>query len=85
MFKAEIAKSTAIPLLTLGVIKVKYFSCYKYLGIVLDIELSDDKDIQRQMQYQYEAVNKLRANFSRCSNAVKNVLIRSFCWSMYAS
>jgi len=55
------------------------------LGIVLDIELSDDKDIQRQMRYQHEAVNRLRASFSRCSNAVKNVLIRSFCRSMYAS
>jgi len=82
--KVKSAKSTAFPLLTLGVLKVKSVSRYKYLGIVL-IELSDDKDIQRQMRYQYEAVNKLRASFSRCSNAVKNVLIRSFCRSMYAS
>jgi len=57
-------KSTAIPLLTLRVLKEKSVSCYKYLGIVLDIELSDDKDIERQMRYQYEAVNKLRASFS---------------------
>ena len=64
MFKAKSAKSTAIPSLTLGVLKVKSVSCYKYLRIVLDIELSDDKDIQRQMGYQYEAVNKLRASFS---------------------
>jgi len=64
MFKAKSAKSMAIPLLTLGVLKVKYVSCYKYLGIVFDIELSDDKDIQRQIRYQYEAVNKQRASFS---------------------
>jgi len=43
--------STAIPLLTLGVLKVKSVSCYKYFEIVLDIELSDDKDIQRQILY----------------------------------
>jgi len=55
------------------------------LGIVSDIELSDDKGIQRQMRYQYKAVDKLRASFTRCSNAVKNVLIGSFCRSMYAS
>jgi len=91
MFKAKSARSTAIPLLTLGVLKVKSVSCYKYVGIVLDIELSDDKDIQRQMRYQYEAVNKLRASFSRCSNVVNvpdvrtHALIRSFCRSMYAS
>jgi len=49
MFKAKSANSTSIPLLTLDVQKVQSVSCYKYLGIVLDIELSDDKDIQRQM------------------------------------
>ena len=41
--------------------------------------------LQRQMQYQYEAMNKLRASFSRCLNAVKNVFIHSFYRSMYAS
>jgi len=54
-------------------------------GIVLDTELSDDKDIQRQLRYQYCAANKLRASFSRCSKAVKNVLFRSFCTPMYTS
>jgi len=44
---------------------------YKYLGAVLNTEFSDDKDIQRQLQYQYCAANKLRTFFSRCSNAVK--------------
>jgi len=51
---------------------------YKYLGIVLDTELSDDKGIQRQLRYQYSAANKLRASFSRCSQPVKKVLFRSF-------
>jgi len=32
------------------------------LGIVLHIEFSDDKDIQRQLQYQYYAV--MRASLS---------------------
>jgi len=69
--RLRVQESTAILLLTLSVLKVKYISRYKYLGIVLDIELSDDKDIQRQMRYQYEAVNKRRVSFSRCSNPVK--------------
>ena len=46
---------------------------------MLDTELSDDKDIQRQLRYQYCVAKKLRASFPRCSNAVKNVLFRSFC------
>jgi len=81
--KAKTAKSTVIQLLALGVLRVTYVSYYKYLGIVLDIELSDDKDIQRQLRYQYYAV--MRASFFRCSNAVKNVLFRSFYSSIYAS
>ena len=73
------------PVAGTGCTEVKSVSCYKYLGIVLDIELSDDKDIQRQMRYQYEAVNKLQASFFRHSNAVKSALIRSFCRSMFVS
>jgi len=57
----------------------------KYLGVALVTELSDDKDIQRQLRYQYGAANKLRSSSSRCSNAVKNLLFRSFCTPMYAS
>jgi len=72
-------------LLTLDVERVKFVSHYKYLGIVLDIELWDDKDIQKQLRYQYYAINKTRASFSRCSNTVKNALFHSFCTSMYAS
>jgi len=84
-FKAKSAKSTVIPLLTLDGQNVKSVKSYKYLGIVLDTELSDDKDIQIQLRYQYCAANKLRASFSRCLNAVRNVLFRSFCTPMYAS
>ena len=84
-FKAKSARSTATPVLKLGGQFVNSVDQYKYLGIVLDTELSDDKDIQRQLRYQYCAANKLRASFSRCSNAVKNVLFCSVCASMYAS
>jgi len=42
-FKAKTAKSTVIPLLTIGGKSLKYVSRYKYLRIVLDTEISDDK------------------------------------------
>jgi len=48
-FKAKNEKSTATPLLTLGGQNVKSVNQYEYLGIVLDTELSDDKDIHRQL------------------------------------
>ena len=84
-FTTKSAKSTATPLLSLGGQNVKPVNHYKYLGIVLDTELSDDKDIQRQLRYQYCAASKLRASFFRCPNAVKIVHFRSFCTPMYAS
>ena len=68
--KAKSARSTATPVLKLGCQYVNSVDQYKYLGILLDTELSDDKDIQRQLRYQYCAANKLRASFSHCSNAV---------------
>ena len=74
-FKAKSAKGIATPLLKLGGQYAKSVDQYKYLGIVLDIEHSDEKDIQRQLRCQYCAANKLRASFSRCSNAVKKVSI----------
>ena len=46
-FNAKSAKSTVTPLLALGGQNVKPVDQYKYLEIVLDTELSDDKDIQR--------------------------------------
>ena len=79
------SNATKSLVLKLGGQYVKSVDQYKYLGIVLDTEVSDNKDIQRQLQYQYFAANKLRASFSRCSNLVKNVLSRSFCTPMYAS
>ena len=50
-FKAKSARSTVTPVLKLGGQYVNSVDQYKYLGIVLDTELSDDKDIQRQLRY----------------------------------
>jgi len=69
----------AIPLLTLDGQNVKLVNHYEYLQIILNNELSDDKDFERQLRHQYCAANNLRA-FSQCSNAVKNVIFRSFCY-----
>jgi len=50
-FKAKSAKSTATPVLKLGGQYITSVDQYKYMGILLDTELSDDKDIQRQLRY----------------------------------
>ena len=71
VFKVKSAKSTVSTLLTLGGQNVKSVNQYKYLGVVLNTGLWNDKDIQRQLRYQYCAANKLRDSVSGCSNAVK--------------
>jgi len=78
-FKAMSAKSTVTPLLTLGGSSVKSVNHYKYLGVVLDTELPDDKDIQRQLRYQYCAAKKVASLFSFA--AVENNSMR-FCISL---
>ena len=57
---------------------LKSVNQYKYLGAVLDIEPSDDTDIQRQLRSKILCSKQAASLFSRCSNAVKNVLFRSF-------
>jgi len=44
--------------MTLGGQNVKSVDLCKYLGIVLDTELSDDKDIQRQLRYSANIVQQ---------------------------
>jgi len=42
---------------------LKSVNHYKYLGAVLNTELSDYKNVQRKLRYRYCAANKLRASF----------------------
>jgi len=68
-FKAKSAKSTVTPLLKLGGQNVKSVNQYNYLGIVLDTQLSDDKDIETtaiSTLCSKQAVSRLFAMF-KCS------------------
>ena len=69
--RPRVQKSWSLHYWQMGGQNVKSVNHYKYLGVVLDTALSDDKDIQRQLRYQYCAANKLRSSFSRCSIALK--------------
>jgi len=82
-FKAKSAKSTVTPLLTMVGQNVQYVNHYKYLGVILDTEMTktfrDNCDINTVQKTSNEPL------FPRCSNAVKSVLFHSFCTSTYAS
>jgi len=49
-FKAKNVKSTVTHYWHMGGKNLKSVDQYKYLGAALDTELSDDKDIQRQLR-----------------------------------
>ena len=64
--------------------KIIFVKKVKYLGVLLENNLKDDIDINRQVRSFYYIANKLKTRFSKCSTFVKNVLFRSFCYSVYA-
>ena len=63
---------------------LKSINHYKYLGAVLDSELSDDRHSETTA-IKILCSKQAASLFSRGSNAVKNVLFRSFCKPKYAS
>ena len=57
----------------------------KYLGHILNENLSDDKDIERQKRYMYAKGNILKRQFHKCSFSVKLLLFKTYCFNMYTS
>ena len=57
---------------------------YTYLGHIINNNLNDNKDIERQLRNFYGKSNMLRT-FDSCSYAVKLQLFMSYCGSMYTA
>ena len=51
---------------------------YKYLGAVLKSDMSDNRDMERQIRFLYCQGNSLIRKFSKCTDHVKNVKIQLF-------
>lgn len=58
---------------------------FKYLGHYITSDLSDDRDMQRQLCKLYGQANMLARKFSMCSASVKIALFRTFCSPMYTA
>jgi hypothetical protein len=56
---------------------------YKYLGVFVTNEFTDDKDITRQLRAFYAKGNFLMRNFKICSPDVKAKLFNAFCSNVY--
>ena len=57
----------------------------KYLGCFITDNLTDDKDINRQIRCLYTRGNILISKFRHCSAEVKAKLFKSYCSSFYGS
>ena len=58
---------------------------YTYLGHIINNNLNDNKDIERQLRNFYGKSNMLLRTFGSCSYAVKLQLFMSYCGSMYTA
>ncbi len=62
-----------------------YTTKRKYLGHIINNNLTDDADIARQKIYFYAHANVLARKFRFCCSGIKNVLFHSYCGTMYTS
>ena len=71
------------PLLTLGGTSLQYVDEFKYLGHLIVNDLTDDRDISREIRNMFVRTNILIRRFSRCSIDVKVALFKSYCLCLY--
>ncbi len=64
-------------------VRIKIDSHYKYLGHIVSDDLSDNKDINRQLRSLYSRSNMLLRTFGAYLPNVKQHLFMTYCGSMY--
>ena len=60
-------------------------SSTKYLGHIINDDMSDDDDMYRQRRMLYMQANMLRKKFYSCSENVKTTLFRAYCTPLYTA
>ena len=74
-----------ILLLSLTIHSLPYNEKCKYLGHIINNNLTDDDDIARQKRCIYAQANALARKFYLCNSSIKTTLFNSYCGSMYTS
>ena len=59
-----------------------YVTSFKYLGHIIENDLSDDRDINREIKSLYTRTNILIRRFSRCSFGVKNKVVQNILYML---
>ena len=84
LFKSRFMNNFNRPNFTLNNNVIEYVESFKYLGHVINSDLSDKQDIQRQIAKLYAQGNSLIRKFFMCTMGTKIMLFTSYCSSMYA-
>lgn len=83
VFRVSSKKPSYVPPVVLLDTELKRVTQFKYLGHILDENLSDNSDIERERRALAVRCNMLARRFSRCTKDVKITLFKSFCQSFY--
>ena len=83
--------SNSFPHFFIGNCQLQFCTSFKYLGHIINNDLSDDLDIEREIRNLYIRTNMLIRRFFKCSLSVKCLLFKTFClcfydialWSLY--
>jgi len=82
-FMPKCLKNLHVPTIYLNENPLKWVTYQKYLGIYFTNNVSDDRDISRELRPLYARGNTLLRKFGKCSLQVKIQLFKSYCSNMY--
>ena len=80
------SKIVNIPSVTLQNTRILYVNTFKYLGVFINDNCSDDDDnVKRQLRSLYARSIMLRKKFFNCSEEVKAKLYTTYCSNLYCA
>ena len=83
IYRSMTLKGCTIPNFKLNGIILHVVASYKYLGLYITDDLSDDDDINRQRRTLFVQGNIILRKFNMCSLGVKLTPFRTYCSPMY--
>ena len=83
-FMPKAMKNISIPRVFLNQECLQWVTSYKYLGVCISDDMSDDADMARQIKSFYIRGNTLVRKFRKCSDDVKVLLFKTYCSNIYA-
>jgi Reverse transcriptase (RNA-dependent DNA polymerase) len=81
--RSNMIVASNFPHFNLNGVALQFVSEFKYLGHIINNELSDDNDIKREIRLLFMRTNILIRRFNKCSVYVKLSLFKAYCMCLY--